>query len=228
MGWLVRALEADETQKRKRGAPIEEEEIHIQRLMPADALRIRGRHNALNALAALALATAAGCQLGPMLYGLREYRGEPHRVEPVTIVDEVEYFDDSKGTNVGATVAALVGLGEERRVVVILGGEGKGQDFAPLAAPVRQYARAVVLIGRDAPLIEAALVSTGVSMQTAASLPEAVSLAAARAQPGDAVLLSPACASFDMFKDYEHRATVFCDAVQELAESPRSGREGAE
>ena len=174
MAWLVRALEADETQKRKRGAAVEEEEIHIQRLMPADALRIRGRHNALNALAALALATAAGCQLGPMLYGLREYRGEPHRVEPVAIVDEVEYFDDSKGTNVGATVAALSGLGEERRVVVILGGEGKGQDFAPLAAPVRQYARAVVLIGRDAPLIEAALASTGVPLLHAASMAEAV------------------------------------------------------
>jgi len=222
MPWLVRALEADETQKRKRGAVVEEEEIFIQRYMPADALRIRGRHNALNALAALALATAAGCQLAPMLYGLREYHGEPHRVEPVAIVDQVEYFDDSKGTNVGATVAALIGLGEERRLVVILGGDGKGQDFAPLAAPVGQYARAVVLIGRDAPLIEAVLASTGVPLLPAASLPEAVTLAAGRAQPGDAVLLSPACASFDMFKDYEHRATVFCEAVQDLAETPRN------
>ncbi|GAA4352464.1 hypothetical protein GCM10023165_41690 [Variovorax defluvii] len=222
MAWLVRALEADETQKRKRGAAAEEEELHIQRLMPADALRIRGRHNALNALAALALATAAGCQLGPMLYGLREYRGEPHRVEPVAIVDEVEFFDDSKGTNVGATVAALAGLGEERRVVLILGGEGKGQDFSPLAAPVRQYARAVVLIGRDAPLIEAALAGTGVSLSHAASMEEAVRLAAGRAHPGDAVLLSPACASFDMFKDYAHRAAVFCQAVQDWAEAPRS------
>ncbi|MEJ8813570.1 UDP-N-acetylmuramoyl-L-alanine--D-glutamate ligase [Variovorax ureilyticus] len=217
MTWLVRALEADETQKRKRGAPVEEEEIHIQRLMPADALRIRGRHNALNALAALALATAAGCQLAPMLYGLREYQGEPHRVEPVAIIDGVEYFDDSKGTNVGATVAALTGLGEDRRVVVILGGDGKGQDFTPLAAPVQQYARAVLLIGRDAPQIEVALESTGISMQNAASLPEAVRLASERAQPGDAVLLSPACASFDMFKDYAHRAAVFCETVQELA-----------
>ena len=223
MAWLVRALEADETLKRKRGASAEEEEIHFQRLMPADALRIRGRHNALNALASLALATAAGCQLAPMLYGLREYQGEPHRVEPVAIVDEVEYFDDSKGTNVGATVAALSGVGEERRVVVILGGEGKGQDFTPLAAPVRQYARAVVLIGRDAPLIAEALAPTGISMQTAASMAEAVTLAAARAHPGDAVLLSPACASFDMFKDYAHRAAVFCEAVQALADAPRLG-----
>ncbi|MDN8616721.1 UDP-N-acetylmuramoyl-L-alanine--D-glutamate ligase [Variovorax ginsengisoli] len=220
MAWLVRALEADETQKRKRGAAVEEEEIFIQRLMPADALRIRGRHNALNALAALALATAAGCQLAPMLYGLREYRGEPHRVEPVAIVGDVEYFDDSKGTNVGATVAALVGLGEERRLVVILGGEGKGQDFTPLAAPVAQYARAVILIGRDAPLIEAALAATGIPLLGAASLAEAVTLAAGRAHPGDAVLLSPACASFDMFRDYAHRAQVFCEAVEALADLP--------
>ena len=220
MTWLVRALEADETQKRKRGAVVEEE-IFLQRLMPADALRIRGRHNAMNALAALALASAADCPLGPMLYGLREYRGEPHRVEPIALVDDVEYFDDSKGTNVGATAAALSGLGEDRRVVVILGGEGKGQDFEPLAEPVRQYARAVVLIGRDAPLIEQALASTGVSLMHAGSMEEAVNLAAARANPGDAVLLSPACASFDMFKDYEHRAAVFRGAVQTLADNPR-------
>jgi UDP-N-acetylmuramoylalanine--D-glutamate ligase len=227
MAWLVRALEADETLRRKRGAV--EEEIHLQRLMPADALRIRGQHNALNALAALALAGAAGCALAPMLYGLREYRGEPHRVEPIAIVDEVEYFDDSKGTNVGATVAALGGLGAERRVVAILGGEGKGQDFAPLAVPVRQFARAVVLIGRDAPLIEAALASTGVALVHAASMQDAVSQAARRAHPGDAVLLSPACASFDMFKDYAHRAEVFAAAVEALADADApTARQGAE
>lgn len=226
MTWLVRALEADETQKRKRGAVVEEE-IIVQRLMPADALRIRGRHNALNALAALALANAAGCPLGPMLYGLREYRGEPHRVEPIALIDEVEYFDDSKGTNVGATVAALGGLGEERRVVLILGGEGKGQDFAPLADPVARYARAVVLIGRDAPLIEQALAGSGVSLMHAASMEQAVAQAARRANPGDAVLLSPACASFDMFRDYAHRAEVFREAVQALADSPREGAASA-
>jgi UDP-N-acetylmuramoylalanine--D-glutamate ligase len=225
MAWLVRALEADETIKRKRGAAAEEQEIFLQRLMPADALHIRGQHNALNALAALALASAAGCPLGPMLYGLREYHGEPHRVESVAIVDQVEYFDDSKGTNVGATVAALNGLGAERRIVAILGGDGKGQDFEPLAEPVRQVARAVVLIGRDAPVIEAALASTGVTLVHAASMEEAVRLAAKRAHPGDAVLLSPACASFDMFKDYAHRAQVFCDAVQALADAPSSMNE---
>ncbi|RZI75039.1 MAG: UDP-N-acetylmuramoyl-L-alanine--D-glutamate ligase [Variovorax sp.] len=219
MAWLVRALEADETIKRKRGGPAEEVEIHLQRLLPADALRIRGQHNALNALAALALAAAADCALGPMLYGLREYRGEPHRVESIAIVDEVEYFDDSKGTNVGATVAALGGLGAERRVVIILGGEGKGQDFTPLAAPVQQFARAVVLIGRDAPIIEAALAGTGVSLLLAGSMEEAVRAAAQRANPGDAVLLSPACASFDMFKDYAHRAAMFCEAVQALPDA---------
>ena len=215
MAWLVRALEADETIKRSK---LHEEELHIQRLMPADALRIRGRHNAVNALAALALATAAGCPLGAMLYGLREYRGEPHRVESVGILNGVEYFDDSKGTNVGATVAALTGLGAERRIVVILGGEGKGQDFSPLAAPMARYARAVVLIGRDAPLIRAALQDTGVALHDAATLPEAVQQATRCAHAGDAVLMSPACASFDMFKDYAHRAQVFVDAVRQLAQ----------
>ncbi len=215
MTWLVRAMEADETRKRRRD---EEEEIHLQRLMPADALRIRGRHNALNALAALALACSTGRQLAPMLYGLREYNGEPHRVEPVAMVHDVEYFDDSKGTNVGATVAALTGLGADRRLVVILGGDGKGQDFEPLVSPVKQHARAVVLIGRDAPALRESLAVTGVPLHDADSLPEAVSQASALAQPGDAVLLSPACASLDMFRNYAHRAEVFVEAVQALAQ----------
>jgi UDP-N-acetylmuramoylalanine--D-glutamate ligase len=215
MAWLVRAQEADETLRRSKNA---EEELHIQRLMPADALRIRGRHNATNALAALALAQAAGCPLSAMLYGLREYRGEPHRVEPVGTVNEVEFFDDSKGTNVGATVAALNGLGPERRLVVILGGDGKGQDFSPLAAPMARYARAAVLIGRDAPAIRTALQDTGIALHDCATLPDAVHWAAQRAHAGDAVLLSPACASLDMFRDYAHRAQVFVDTVQALAQ----------
>ena len=224
MAWLVRAQDADASLKRSR---LHAPELHIQRLMPADALRIRGRHNATNALAALALAQAAGCALGAMLYGLREYRGEPHRVEPIGLLGGIEYFDDSKGTNVGATVAALTGLGAEQRVVVILGGDGKGQDFAPLAAPVARYARAVVLMGRDAPLIRAALADCGVALLQADDLPHAVQQAAQRAQPGDAVLLSPACASFDMFSGYEHRARVFCDAVQALAHDAGQSLEGA-
>ena len=226
MAWLVRAQEADETRKKRKGE--EEEELYIQRLMPADALRIRGRHNATNALAALALAQAAGCSLAPILYGLREYRGEPHRVESVGVINGVEYFDDSKGTNVGATVAALRGLGEDagepgagsaqRKLVVILGGDGKGQDFAPLAAPVARHARAVVLIGRDAPAIRAALQGSGVPLLDADSMEKAVDVARQHAHAGDAVLLSPACASFDMFDNYEHRAQVFRDAVTALTQ----------
>jgi UDP-N-acetylmuramoylalanine--D-glutamate ligase len=224
MAWLVRAHEADETQKRRRG---DEEELHLQRLVPADALRIRGRHNAANALAALALAAATGAQLAPMLYGLREYRGEPHRVEPVGIVQEIEYFDDSKGTNVGATVAALAGLGAERKLVVILGGDGKGQDFSPLADPVARFARAAVLIGRDGPSIRAVLEGTGVPLFDAASMEEAVRVAAQRAHAGDAVLMSPACASFDMFRNYPHRAEVFRAAVRALADDAGVQLEGA-
>ena len=223
MTWLVRALEADETRRRRKD---EAEELHFQRLMPADALRIRGRHNAVNALAALALASSAGCALGPMLYGLREYRGEPHRVEPVAIVHDVEYFDDSKGTNVGATVAALQGLGAERSVVVIMGGEGKGQDFSPLAAPVARYVRGVILIGRDAPVIREALLGTGVPLSDAQDMHDAVRQAAGLAHSGDAVLMSPACASFDMFDNYGHRAEVFCQAVAALAQDAGVSMEG--
>lgn len=223
MTWLVRALEADETRRRRKD---EAEELHIQRLMPADALRIRGRHNAVNALAALALASSAGCALAPMLYGLREYRGEPHRVESIAVIDDIEYFDDSKGTNVGATVAALQGLGADRRLVVILGGDGKGQDFSPLSAPVSRYARGVVLIGRDAALIREALQGSGVPMHDAADMPAAVLQARDLAQSGDAVLMSPACASLDMFDNYEHRARVFAQAVSELAEASGVAMEG--
>jgi len=215
MAWLVRAMEADETVKRRK---VEEMVLHIQRFMPLEALRIRGRHNATNALAALALATAAGCPLAPMLHGLREYRGEPHRVESVAVLSEVEYFDDSKGTNVGATVAALEGLGIERRLVLIVGGEGKGQDFSALAKPVSRFVRTVVLIGRDAGLIRQALQESGVDLLDADSMEAAVRLAGQNAQAGDAVLMSPACASFDMFDNYEHRARVFCEAVHALAQ----------
>ena len=214
--WLVRAMELDPTLKLRKGQ--EAEALHIQRLMPAEALRIRGRHNAVNALAALALAAAAGCPLAPVLYGLREYRGEPHRVESIGVVHGIEYFDDSKGTNVGATVAALAGLGAELQLVLILGGDGKGQDFSPLVAPVAQFARAVILIGRDAALIRAALQSSSVALLDARDMPHAVALAAQQARTGDAVLLSPACASLDMFDNYAHRARVFCEAVAALAQ----------
>jgi len=219
MAWLVRAM-VEEDGLRKRGTVAAPDELYLQRLMPADALRIRGRHNAANALAALALATAIGCPLAPMLHGLREYRGEPHRVAFVAMVGGVEVFDDSKGTNVGATVAALQGLGADKspaKLVVILGGDGKGQDFGPLAAPVAQHARAVALVGRDAAIIEAALTDTGVSMQRHPTLESATAWCFEQAREGDAVLLSPACASLDMFRNYGHRAEVFVAAVQACA-----------
>jgi UDP-N-acetylmuramoylalanine--D-glutamate ligase len=197
-----------------------DEQLYVHRLMPADALAIRGRHNAGNALAALALARAIGCPLAPMLHALRSYRGEPHRVQLIATIGGVQYYDDSKGTNVGATVAALDGLGAEGlRLVVILGGDGKGQDFAPLAAPLARVARAAVLIGRDAALIEQAIGGERApfAVEHAHSLPQAVERAAALATEGDAVLLSPACASLDMFRDYEHRAEVFAGAVRDRA-----------
>jgi UDP-N-acetylmuramoylalanine--D-glutamate ligase len=218
MAWLARAMEADETIKRRKDD--DEEELHIQRLMPADALRIRGRHNAANALAALALATAIGCPLAPMLHGLREYRGEPHRVEYLGTVNGVEAYDDSKGTNVGATVAALNGLGADKlpaKLVVILGGDGKGQDFSPLAEPVARHARAVALIGRDAGLIAQALAASNVPLERHDTLEAATAWCFQQAASGDAVLLSPACASLDMFRNYAHRAEVFANTVQALA-----------
>ena len=225
MAWLVRARELDETLKRRKpGQTGEDEEISLQRLMPADALRVRGRHNAANALAALALATAVGLPLAPMLHGLREYAGEPHRVEFVAVLGGVQAYDDSKGTNVGATVAALRGLGADlapAKLVVILGGDGKGQDFSPLAEPLARNARAVALIGRDAGLLETLLAAhpdtAALPRQRHATLEAAVVWCFEQAHSGDAVLLSPACASLDMFRNYGHRAQVFVAAVQALA-----------
>jgi len=185
-------------------------------LMPLSALPVTGLHNAANALAALALTHALDLPMEPLLRGLAYFKGLPHRVEKVAEIDGVTYYDDSKGTNVGATEAALYGMGT-RRAVVILGGDGKGQDFGPLKAAVEANARAVLLIGRDAPLIDAALSGSGVETRTVASLQEAVESAQRLAHPGDAVLLSPACASFDMFRNYIHRADVFVEAVNTLA-----------
>ena len=221
--WLAFAQPGEESEKKRKKNEVREPvEVILTRLMPADALHIRGLHNASNALAALALCRAIGLPFAPLLHGLREYHGEPHRVELVAAIDGVEYYDDSKGTNVGATVAALNGLGkafagELQKIVLIAGGDGKGQDFAPLAEPVSRYVRAVMLIGRDAPKVRSAVEPSGVELVDCASLPEAVGRGAALAQPGDALLLSPACASLDMFTNYAHRAQVFIDAVRELA-----------
>jgi UDP-N-acetylmuramoylalanine--D-glutamate ligase len=221
--WLANAQPAEEPEKKKKkNEPAEPVEITVNRLMPADALRIRGLHNASNALAALALCRAVGLPLAPLLHGLREYQGEPHRVELITSIDNVEYYDDSKGTNVGATVAALEGLGKtfgetDRQILLIAGGDGKGQDFSPLAGPCSRYVRAVLLIGRDGPAIRAALEPSGVPCFDLPGLPEAVRRASGLAKSGDVVLLSPACASLDMFTNYAHRAQVFVDAVRDIA-----------
>lgn len=221
IAWLVEAVDRDApdetattTRRRKRDAA-HTPDIAQKRLMPADALRIRGLHNAANALAAFALARAIDLPAAPLLHALREYRGEAHRVEVIATIDDVDYVDDSKGTNVGATVAALDGLAQ--KIVLIAGGDGKGQDFAPLVAPVARWCRAVMLIGRDAPAIRDTLAETGVPLADHATLEGAVHAAAALAEPGDAVLLSPACASLDMFRNYAHRADVFRAAVDEIA-----------
>ena len=185
------------------------------RLIALDEMKIAGLHNAANALAALALARSIELPWPPLLAALRDFRGLPHRVELVGEAAGVRYYDDSKGTNVGSTVAALSGLGAQgMKLVLIAGGEGKGQDFSPLAEAVRQSARSVVLIGRDAPAIERVLAGIGVPLRHASDMDEAVEVAAADARPGDAVLLSPACASFDMFRNYKHRGEVFRAAVR--------------
>jgi UDP-N-acetylmuramoylalanine--D-glutamate ligase len=220
MIWLVEAHDRDASDepaptRRRKGETAAPPNLGLKRLMPADALRIRGLHNAANALAAYALARAIDLPGAPLLHGLREYRGEPHRVELIASIEGIDYVDDSKGTNVGATVAALDGLAQ--RAVLIAGGDGKGQEFEPLAAPVMRWCRAVMLIGRDAPLIRAALADTGIALTDHATLEDATRAAAALAQPGDAVLLSPACASFDMFKGYAHRAAVFRSTVEDIA-----------
>jgi UDP-N-acetylmuramoylalanine--D-glutamate ligase len=180
-------------------------------LVAVAELRIHGSHNVANALAACALAGSV-VPLPALAAGLRSFKGLPHRVELVAARRGVEWYDDSKGTNVGATIAALNGLAKP--AILILGGDGKGQDFAPLRAPVAKYGKKALLIGRDAPLIERAL--SGLPVERCGSLEEAVQKAAREAAAGDVVLLSPACASFDMFRDYKHRGEAFAAAVQAL------------
>ena len=225
MGWLMTATPAEDapviTSRRKK-KDADEMPVLMTRLMPTDALQIRGQHNAANALAALALCRGIGLAFAPLLHGLREYKGEPHRVEVINTIADVDYIDDSKGTNVGATVAALKGLGQqsdspEKRIVLIAGGEGKGQDFSPLADAVERYAKKVILIGKARQEIRQAVAVTNVECEEADDLDLAVQLAAASAKAGDIVLLSPACASLDMFRNYAHRAEVFVHAVREVA-----------
>lgn len=184
-------------------------------ILPLSGLPLAGLHNAANALAAGALCAALGVSHDAMASALRDFKGLPHRVEIINKINNIEFYDDSKGTNVGATVAALCGM--QQPVVLIAGGDGKGQDFSPLAAAAAR-ARAVVLIGRDAARIARVLQASGVVLRHAGDMREAVAMAYAAAQAGDAVLLSPACASYDMFRNYVHRAEVFAAAVAQLAQ----------
>ena len=224
IAWLSWAEDLSVPARRRKGEDEPQQasvaELRVHRLMPADALALRGRHNAMNALAALALARAIDCPLAPIIHVLRRYSGEPHRLQLIATIHGVQYYDDSKGTNVGATVAALEGLGAEgKKVVLIAGGDGKGQNFEPLATAVARHARAVVVIGRDAGAIRSVLErgAPGSPLLGAPTLEKAVVIAAKRARSGDAVLLSPACASFDMFRNYVHRGEVFVNAVRDLS-----------
>jgi UDP-N-acetylmuramoylalanine--D-glutamate ligase len=185
-----------------------------ERILAVADLPLAGAHNLSNALAACALAHLAGAPVAALAQGLRGFHGLPHRMQRVALRAGVEWLDDSKGTNVGATIAALKGL--SKKAVLILGGEGKGQHFAPLAPAVREHAKHVLLIGRDAKLIGRAIAGAGVPAEHADSLEDAVARAAELVRPGDIVLLSPACASFDMFRDYKHRGEAFAAAVKAL------------
>jgi UDP-N-acetylmuramoylalanine--D-glutamate ligase len=185
-----------------------------EQLLALTDLKLAGLHNAANALAALALLEAVGVSPQSVLAALREFRGLAHRVEFVASIEGVDYYDDSKGTNVGATLAAINGMG--RKLAIILGGDGKGQDFSPLKPALAAHGRAAALIGRDAAAIEAAIAGCGVPLQRCADMTAAVSYCAGQAKAGDAVLLSPACASLDMYRNYAHRAEAFVAAVKSL------------
>ncbi len=186
-------------------------------LLPTTELGLQGRHNIANALAALALGFAAGLPLDAMVQTLREFRGLPHRCEFVGERRGVRYIDDSKGTNVGATEAALRGLGAEKNIYLIAGGQGKGADFSALREAVTRHVKQVYLFGEDAALLEEALAECA-TLTRVTGLEEAVNLAAQSATRGDLVLLSPACASFDMYSGYVARGLAFRDAVQALGE----------
>ena len=185
-----------------------------EKLVALAELQLSGLHNAANAMAALALCECVGVTPARLIEPLKAFKGLAHRVEAVAEIGGVLYVDDSKGTNVGATLAAIEGMG--RKVAIVLGGDGKGQDFSPLKAALKKHGRAVALMGRDAPAIETAITGCGKPMQRVGDMAEAVRWLAQQAKSGDCVLLSPACASLDMYKNYAHRAQAFIDAVKEL------------
>ncbi len=224
MRWLVSAEPTDfeeqpKPSRRRKGQAQQPRAVRepgrLVRLMPSDALPMVGTHNVLNVLAAALLAKASGCPWAQILNAASTYRGEPHRMQFVRTVREVDFFNDSKGTNVGATIAAVSGL--ERPLILLLGGQAKGQDFAPLAQALSNRVKQAIVFGQDAALIEQALAASQVPCTRAADLCDAVALAFRQAQGGDAVLLSPACASFDMFTGYAQRGQRFIDEVTELA-----------
>lgn len=188
----------------------------LEDLMPADALALRGRHNVANVLAALALGEAVGLPMTAMLAAAKAFKGLSHRCQLIRTLGGVDYINDSKGTNVGATVAALESLSlPAGRILLIAGGDGKGADFRPLRAPVQQHCRAVLLIGRDAPLIQP-LLEALLPVERCHSMAQAVVKASLLAEPGDTVLLSPACSSLDMFENYEARGASFIAATEAL------------
>ena len=192
--------------------------FQFETIMKADDLPVKGKHNYVNALAALALGSAAGLKLAPMIKALKGFEGLPHRCEHIRTINQVMYINDSKATNVGAAVAAIQGFSVgKKNIILIAGGDGKEADFSPLRLPVEKYVRVVILIGRDANQIASVLNNDIVTLLNASSLPEAVTKARECSQVGDIVLLSPACASFDMFSSFEERGHVFSEAVQELA-----------
>lgn len=186
------------------------------KLIAEHELRMGGRHNTANALAALALGDAAGIDMKAMLQTLRQFAGLPHRSQWVTEKHQVSWYNDSKGTNVGATLAAIEGLNVKNKIILIAGGQAKDADFSPLKSAIQARVRSVVLIGEDAVIIERALEQV-VPVLYAETMTEAVTMAAEQAQPGDSVLLSPACASFDMFNGFEHRGELFVQAVEALS-----------
>lgn len=187
-----------------------------QMIFPVEALKIKGRHNWLNAIAACALADAAGLSREAIVEVLGTFSGLSHRCQWVRELDGVTWIDDSKGTNIGATISAIVGIGGtmQGKIVLIAGGQGKGADFRLLHEVVEAHVRSMILIGQDAELLATAL--PDIPQHRAPSLEDAVQLARQEAQPGDVVLLSPACASLDMFRDYHHRGQVFSSAVEAL------------
>ncbi|WP_137887783.1 UDP-N-acetylmuramoyl-L-alanine--D-glutamate ligase [Pseudomonas sp. 2FE] len=197
--------------------------FQFETLMPVRELKVRGAHNQANALAALALGHAVGLPFAPMLQALRAFSGLAHRCQWLRERAGVSYYDDSKATNVGAALAAIEGLGADiaGKLVLVAGGDGKGADFSALRAPVGKHCRAVLLLGRDAQLLAQALGGEdghdGVPLIHVKTLEEAVRKAAELAQDGDAVLLSPACASLDMFKNFEERGRLFAQAVEALS-----------